>query len=306
VKILISRMSAMGDVICTMGAAGSLRQGLPEAEIHWAVDPRFAPLVERCRHVDRVIPLRPKPAELRRFWREAEPYDAALDLQGLLKSALVIAGVKAGRKLGYHWQREGARLFSSPVMPDPSSHHVVDQYIDVARELGGADGPTDFGLTPTEQDLAAARELMPSGDAPWVIFNAGAGWAAKRWSPAQYAALANALSADGAVCAFIGAKDGLEAMAEVKAAGAHQVVDLIGKTSLGSLTGLISLAALHVGGDTGSTHMAAALGRPAIGLFTQTRPERCCPYGQFSHCATLDPDEVTAMARGILGSIRAR
>jgi lipopolysaccharide heptosyltransferase I len=300
-KVLISRLSSMGDVVCTMGAAGSIRQAVPEAEIHWAVDPRFAALVERCRHVDRVIRIKPGLAAYRAFWKSAELYDAALDLQGLLKSALVIAGVKAERKLGFHWQREGARLFSAPVLPDPSSLHVVDQYIDVARAIGGEESPADFGLVPSAEDIEQARELaLEAAGRPWAVLNAGAGWAAKRWSPASYAHAANAIHEAGGAAVFIGAEDGRQAFQEVREAGAEHAVDLIGRTNLGQLVGLISQAALHIGGDTGSSHIAAALGRPCIGLYTQTRPERCCPYGQIHRCRSLDPVRVSEQAAGII------
>ena len=67
------------------------------------------------------------------------------------------------------------------------------------------------------------------------------------------------------------------------------------------LVALVGMADLHVAGDTGSTHLAAALGRPCIGLYTLTRPERCCPYGQITTSRSIDRDDVIKQALQILG-----
>src|SRR5205085_3151537 len=92
-------------------------------------------------------------------------YDAALDLQGLLKSAWPIAKSRAKRKFGYHWQREASWLFSQRVLPDPTSFHVVDQYVDVARAAGGVMERADFRFAPSTDALQSVRERLR--EAPW-------------------------------------------------------------------------------------------------------------------------------------------
>jgi hypothetical protein len=81
-------------------------------------------------------------------------------MQGLSKSGLVVARARAGKKLGYHWQRELAPLFSAPVKPDPSSLHVVDQYVDVARAAGAECDRADFGMQPSEEEQAQMQEAQ--------------------------------------------------------------------------------------------------------------------------------------------------
>ena len=71
---------------------------------------------------------------------------------------------------------------------------------------------------------------------------------------------------------------------DIGAAVEGDYVDLTGKTTVAELIAVISLAEAHVGGDTGSTHIAAGLAVPAIGLYSATRPERSCPYGQIDRC----------------------
>jgi ADP-heptose:LPS heptosyltransferase len=303
-RILIARLSSLGDVVCGLPVAVALREAFPGSEIFWAVDPRFAGIPLCCTAIDQTILIR-KPNELDPF----RPFDVAIDLQGLLKSALLVARSGARIRVGYHWQREGARLFSRPVLPDPTSVHIVDQYVDVARGLGATMTTARFGLKAVAEDLEDIRRLLAERDIDssrlegrFVVLNAGAGWASKRWPPASFAAVANGLRERGLHAVFIGAGEADQAVfREVVAAGASEAVSLLGKTTVRELVALLTLAYAHIGGDTGSTHLAAALGVPAIGLYSITRPERSCPYGQIDRClyspvglSEIAPEEVLA------------
>ena len=285
-RILVSRLSSLGDVVCTLPAAGALKAGIPDAEIVWAVDARFRGIVELCKNVDHIVDWPRRPQAWRKAASELGEFDVALDLQGLLKSASVVALVRAGRKLGYHWRREFAWMFTQAVKPDRTSLHVVDQYVDVARAAGGVADAAEFGLVPNQADVARVRAMVV-GDR-LVICNAGAGWASKRWPAKSFAQLANRLAAAGATVAFIGAEPDRSVFDEVRGHGCGAAIDLIGKTSVKELVALVSLAKAHVGGDTGSSHIAAALGVPAISMYSVTRPERTGPYGQ-RHRALYDP-----------------
>ena len=286
-KILISRLSALGDTVCTLPVATALKKSFPDCHITWVVDGRFAGIVECCDSVDEIVKCRPS-FSLSSLPTFTEPFDLALDMQGLSKSAVIVGRAKAARKLGYHWQREIAPLFSQRVLPDPTSLHVVDQYVDVARAAGATANFAEFGLVPKDDDRAKMKELLAENGiaGPYVVMNAGAGWATKRWSPAHFATLIEMLAAKGIQCALIGGKASadIEAASEVVASCPVPVANLLGKTSVRELVALISLSNAHVGGDTGSTHVAAALGVPAIGLYSITKPARSCPYGQFYRC----------------------
>ena len=121
--------------MCSLPAAVALKNAFPHCSISWIVDQRFASVVQCCTAVNTIIEGRGSLSKS--MWPElAEPFDCALDLQGLFKSAWPVHLAKSPTKLGYHWQREGAFLFSQRVLPDPSSFHIVDQYVDVARAAG--------------------------------------------------------------------------------------------------------------------------------------------------------------------------
>ena len=286
-RFLISRLSSLGDVVCSLPAAAALKKGVPDAEVTWVVDKRFAAIVEACSAVDRVVVRQKGSAPI-----DGE-YEAALDLQGLLKSAWVIARVKAEKKVGYHWQREGSALFSQRVLPDPTSLHVVDQYVDVARAVGGEADRAEFLLAPSAEATESVKQKL-TGE-PFVVINPGAAWASKRYPPASIATLIDALPVSTVLIGANGETGGEEAAALAK----KPTLNLTGQTSIAELIALLNLSKAHVGGDTGSSHIAAALGIPAIGLYSSTRPERSCPYGQIDRClynpeglAKITPGEV--------------
>lgn len=300
-RFLISRLSAMGDVVCTSPAAALLRRTFPESRIEWIVDKRFAGIVECVPSVDQIHIAPKKIKDYKPFWKQLGEFDVAFDLQGLAKSGLAMAGVKAERKLGFHWQREGAALFSQPIKPDPTSHHVVDQYVDVVRSICVETHEAVFDLTPHPYDLQRFREEVDE-DRPLVLFTPGAGWATKRWPPSHFVQLAQDLLNRDIQVGFLGAPSEKEAFRDIKAELANQVHDWVGRTSVKELVALISLASAHVGGDTGNSHIAAALGIPAIGLYSITPPERSCPYGMREYClynpislAEIKPDEALQM-----------
>ncbi|HJP83979.1 MAG TPA: glycosyltransferase family 9 protein [Fimbriimonadaceae bacterium] len=283
-RFLISRLSSLGDVVCSLPAASALKAAFPDCEVTWVVDPRFTGVVRSCSHVDSIVEA--KPAAKSSTWPTFEgEFDAALDLQGLLKSALGIKNAKAKEKLGYHWQREGSWLFSGAVRPDPSSLHIVDQYVDVARAAGGVADRADFGMSPTAeaQEWLATRADLPE---KYIVLNAGAGWVTKRWPADSFARLIEKLADAGWRCVLIGgpAAADREVAEEIKRTCRAEFVGWVGQTNVEQLIAVISRASAHVGGDTGSSHLAAALNIPAIGLYSITRPVRSCPYGQIERC----------------------
>lgn len=300
-RYLIVRMSSLGDVVHTLPVASAIKSMDGEAEIVWAASRHYAPLVRLCPHVDETVVMKQS------FWKNVPlvkslgRFDVALDMQGLFKTGWITLHADAGRKLGYHWQREGSGLFSSPVKPDPSSHHVVDQYLDVVRALGAKAATADFALKPDEAETSKMRQLLDElgrdGSRQLVLVNPSSARTVKRWAPASMAHAVRILHDAGFQVGFIGTSGDEWALKEVEGEGLPPVLSLLGRTTVSELVALISLSQAHVGGDTGSTHIAAALGIPAYSVYTATRPERSCPYGQIHRCLTTDPVELTDLMK---------
>lgn len=308
-RFLIVRLSALGDTVCSLPAAVAIKCAFPGAEISWVVDQRFKGAVECCRSVDKIIAVPKK--KLKEHLKDVgtEPYEAVLDLQGLLKSALFAHAASSELKLGYHWMREGAWLFTQRVLPDPTSVHVVDQYVDVARAAGGKADRAFFDLHPHFDDLEMVQQKLRSrgiGER-FIVLNAGAGWASKRWPARSFAKLADMLALAHLQTVFLGSLADKAVFEEIQSHGAKDAASMIGETNVRELIALISLATLHVGGDTGSTHISAALGKPSIGLYSLTRPERTGPYGQIGNCVydsrSLASIEVETVFGMILGAL---
>ncbi|HWD41269.1 MAG TPA: glycosyltransferase family 9 protein [Fimbriimonas sp.] len=309
-RFLISRLSALGDTVCSLPAAVALKGRFPDCHITWVVDPRFAGIVECCSAVDEIYRYKPKVGQ----WPKIDgPFDVAMDLQGLAKSSLPVLFAKAKQKVGYHWQREGAGLASSAVLPDPTSFHVVDQYVDVARSVGAVADRAAFGLVPKQEDILSVRaKLKQNGiSGRFVVLNAGAGWATKRWPATHFARLADLIHGEGVPCVLVGggADADRAAAEEVTGRADNAPVNLLGQTSVRELVALIRLASAHIGGDTGSSHIAAALDVPAIGLYGITNPRRSCPYGQIERCHyeplgldRIRPEDVFESVRQVLAA----
>jgi ADP-heptose:LPS heptosyltransferase len=146
----------------------------------------------------------------------------------------------------------------------------------------------EFNLLPQIEDRIQMTDMLKSEgvNGPFVVMNAGAGWITKRWPPLHFAVLNDLLAEKGIQTVLIGgkAKGDIDAAQAVFSNCTQPTINLLGKTNIKQLISLISLSNAHIGGDTGSTHIAAALGTPAVGLYSITKPIRSCPYGQIDKC----------------------
>ena len=308
-RLLIVKLSSLGDVVQALPVATALREAFPALHLSWAVEARCAPLLHQQGVVDRVIEFpRLEWAAVDRHWPAAlraplaavrrAGCDAVLDLQGLLKSALLALAAGAPLRLGVPPQREGARFVARAVPMPAGRHHMVDTYLAAARALGAAPGAVRFGLRVDAAAAAAVtRRLEAAGiaeTARLIVVHPSASRVAKAWALERWAAVIAALAGDGAVVLVGGAEHRAD-HAALQAAGGV-ALDLTGATTLLELTALLARAALHLAPDTGTLHLAAALGRPAIGVYGPTPPWRLGPWGQpdnalagAASCATTCP-----------------
>ncbi len=294
-RVLIVRVGAMGDVLHALPAVAALRRARPGWEIGWVVDPRWAPLladgdaaagphVTRLHLADTKLwkagPLRWKTlrsiARLRRELRVAR-YDLAVDLQGTLRSA-VIARMSGAREIsGYADPREraAARLYRTPVPREGA--HVVLQGLHLLAAATGV--PLEAG--PVQLPRAGWAEAWAEGEAvlarPLLVLGAGAGWGAKQWPAERFGELAGRMRGRGFDVAVNAPRaDDVAAAAVVASSGgaARLVV-----CNVAGLVALLRRTDLFVGGDSGPTHLAAALGVPVVALFGPTDPARNGPWG---------------------------
>ena len=302
-SLLIVRLSAMGDIIHTLPAAIALRQAFPNATLGWLVEERWAELLCTLRHprsghrnpqrplVDRVHTV--NTAEWRHAlfsfntWQQmavglshlrGTQYDAAIDFQGAIRSALLSRWSGAPVVYGSSQPRENAAsiFYTRKVMT--AGAHVVEQALSLARAITPTPAPTELQVEfPIDPDAEQAMAGLLASAKDFAILNPGAGWGAKRWPAERFGQVAQELAKDG-LCSLVNYGPGEEELAvavESASAGAARKVSC----SVAELITLTRRARLFIGGDTGPMHMAAALKIPVVAIFGPTNPARNGPFG---------------------------
>ena len=315
-RVLVVRLSAMGDVIHGMPAIAALRRERPNLQIGWLVEQRWMELL--CAHPpERLQPrseLKPlvdwvhvsdfkewrKGLSSGTTWLEmrscmhevrAMGYHIALDLQGAIRSAMAARLSGAKSRVGSAEPREApARRFYTTIVPAQGAH-VVEQTLSLASVVAGAELTYEPPLFPQDPatEAWADRFCTSSGFAPLAILNPGAGWGAKCWPAESYGAVAKALADRGmAVMVNYGPEE--ESLAVSVREASEQTARPV-KCSVSQLIALTRRSSLFVGGDTGPMHLAAALGVPVVALFGPTRPDRNGPFATRS-IVLRNPDSV--------------
>jgi heptosyltransferase-1 len=309
-RILVVRLSAVGDCVHAIPAVRALRAALPDSHIAWAVDDRAAPLLTGMTEVNEflVMPRRAlrgasrltrwrRLAAFRRQLRQRD-FTAAVDFQGLAKSALTAYLSGAPLRVGFP-RGEGSREFawalynSRPDIPD-SAVHVSEKCLRLLVPLGVSPAvplpePRLPGHPAAAERVAAALAGLGLDEKPFAVLNPGAGWSTKLWPAGHYAQLAAGLRGKLGIevlVSWFGPSEERLAAGICAGSGARPAP----RTDLPELTELLRRATLFVGSDTGPTHIAAALGVPTVALFGAADPMRNRPLGRRVAilCAGLD------------------
>ena len=296
----------MGDVLHALPAISALRKMHPAWKIDWAIEPQWLPLLSaepenaapgaertEARPVVDQIHLVPaknwgrKPlasdtwAGIRalRADLQAGRYDAVLDLQGSLKSAVVARLSGCKRVIGEAKPRELPARWLSTERVETVGTHVIDQAVELASAVCG-----DL-LTPVMPSVPVDAEAEEWCDQfqeirtwkPVILVHPGGGWGAKRWPVERYGVVVEEFGRRGAVV-LVNAGPGEEELAAsvVAAASGHGSVVI---SSLEQLIALTKRVSLVIGGDTGPLHLACSLGKPVVGIYGPTDPKRNGPYG---------------------------
>ncbi|HEX5474468.1 MAG TPA: glycosyltransferase family 9 protein [Vicinamibacterales bacterium] len=281
-NILVVRLGALGDVVHAIPAVAALRRAFPSARIDWLVEARHRPMVDLVTAIDSsVVVSRPTLAG----WSQAVAalravrYDTALDLQGLLKSALLARASGASRVVGFsiwHLREKSARPFYSDAQPVEGGH-VISKNLRLLRAVGVETQTIEFPIAPVDSDaLERLRERL--GGRGFVLINPGAAWPNKRWLPERFGALAAFLRDVRGLVPVVLWGPGEETLADRIVAESSGAAMPAPPTTIPDIVALARAAALVVSGDTGPLHIATAVGTPTVSLFGPTDPVRNGPY----------------------------
>ncbi len=283
-RILLIRMSALGDVLFALETLASLKKERPDLRVDYLVDDRFAGLLANHPQIDRLItfPRHSLPALPGYFARlRKRRYAALLDLHGILKSSMAVFAARAERKIGYAppGAREGSQRFyhQAVELPSPLPHRAERGYY-LLRALGLQAEPAHAVLAEGEapaglwSDSPGARVVLHPGTSSFAAF--------KRWPPERFADLAGRLCAQGHQVR-ISHGPGEETLARQVQAGAKN-----SRLFNGGEGGLLALAAAYreadlvIAADTGPLHIAASTGTKVIALFGPKDTDLYGPRGE--------------------------
>jgi lipopolysaccharide heptosyltransferase I len=311
-NILLVRLGALGDVVHAIPVAAALRRAFPSARIDWLVSARHRPILDLVPVIDRRLALdgaRSAGAAILVAMRELRRsrYDVAIDLQGLLKSAVLARSSRARRVLGFattYLREKLARPFYTDAydpgcsdLYDPrETRHVVQINLGLLELLGLFPGVPEFPIERAESAIAADIARLAGGR--YALLNPGAHWPNKRWPPARLGRVAAALrQRHGLLSVALWGGEGERQLAEDVVAHAEGAAIVSPQASIADLVELARGATLMVSGDTGPAHIAAAVGTPVVGIFGPTRPSRNGPWS---------PDDVTVSRHAVCQCHHAR
>lgn len=287
-KILLVRVSSLGDVVHNMPIVADILRHYPDAVIDWVVEEGYTSLVRLNPNVRKVIPFALRRwrksllaartrAEIRQFRQQlrSESYDFVFDTQGLVKTGLIMRAAHlapGGKRVGLANGTEGSgyegvsRIFHTLSVPvPPRTHAVLRGRLVAATALGyGIDSPADFGLQAPGLVNAARPAWLP--DQPFAAFFHGTARAAKKWAPANWVRLGKHLAARGMPVLLAWGNEDEKTSAQQLAAELPNA-RVLPKLPMMEAVVLAQQAALAVGVDTGLTHIAAAFNRPTVELY---------------------------------------
>lgn len=316
-RILIVRLSALGDIVHAMPVLSALLRQWPAARVDWLVEEAYAPILSLAAGLHRRVIVRGRTGRetadsisfagalgLARAaaYLRSQHYDAALDLQGLIKSAVWARLSGARRVIGFdraHLREPHAALLYTETVVPQEAPHVIRKNLSILKALGlqAPDVASGFLSAGALAKTVSRTDLPPNpvagaaiddaiaaagGARRYIVLNPGAAWPNKRWPADRFGALALALLERQGLRSLVTwgpAERDLATAVCRESSGAAQPAP---PTSIAGLAVLMRDAALVVSGDTGPLHIAAAMGAPIVGLYGPTWPERNGPW---------DPDD---------------
>ncbi|MEP6686304.1 MAG: glycosyltransferase family 9 protein [Verrucomicrobiota bacterium] len=272
-RILIIKPSSLGDVVHTLPAVACIRKAYPKAEITWLINPEWAPVLRGNKSIDHVH-IFPRgqlsgfdmPGSLLPWLRKTRTLqpDAALDFQGLLRSALIGRISKARDVYGMSDAREGARLFYDHVVKVNRREHAVERYLKLAKSFGAEiERPLNFSL-PTGDPMPRFDESIP-----YVLLHPFARGRRKSLPDSAVESFCHAFAPVRVV---------LAGRTERTFSVPENCISLLNQTSILQLIWLIRAARFTVSVDSGPMHIAAAISDRLVSIHTWSDPRKIGPY----------------------------
>jgi len=283
-RFLLVRLGSLGDIVHTFPAVAALRKAFPEAEIVWLTHPRWVALVSAGGLASEIWGVDSR--DLRSVRQvigkvRARRWDAAIDYQGLWKSAFLPFFGGVGKRIGF--SSATIREFGVPILYSDRvvcrATHIAEQNGELSLRGGSEIATSDVALRVEESDeTRVCSDLRQAGIESYVVLSPGGGWRAKCWPAERFGELCRKIRAEIGLPCVINYGPGEDTLAEEVRGASGDANPLLYDGELGALMALLRGARCIVGGDTGPLHLAIALGTRAVALFGPTDPARNGPY----------------------------
>lgn len=302
-KILIVKLSAIGDVIYTLPALNVLRRAYPAAHITWIVEEAAFPIIQGHTALDRIILSKRKtwikdffdPRKRTRALKEActffkdirdTRYDMVIDFHQLMKSGILVLLARADRKIGFDrgmaHMEESQIFLTEKIAPVSMEIHALKRNLMLLDAIGIPLKNIEYRISITRDDKKNALSLVQDSGIKdrFVVLNPIAKWDTKLWQDNKWARLADCLIREYDIpVIFTGGPDDYSLVETILDMMEEKAGNLAGRTSLKSLAALYGMAKMVITTDTGPMHLAAAIETPVIALFGPTAPWRTGPFG---------------------------
>ena len=289
-KILIVKLSSIGDVVHTLPALAAIRRALPDAEIAWAVEKSSAEILRGNQLIDNLIEVDTR--SLRRGGKVIEEilidatrqlrqlrrhkFDIALDFQGLLKSASIIKLAKAEKRFGFSKQnlREPASRFLLTDTVDVAKQtHIIRKNLALAEKALNISVPEtnyEFPIDTDETHRREAEKIIEQTGENYALLNPAGGWTTKLWAAEKFGALADKLWEENNLVSIVTTAPNEIELAKTVLQNSRSGKVTLAQPSLKGFYELAKRARIYIGGDTAPTHLAVAANAPVIGIFGPT------------------------------------
>ena len=309
-RLLIVRLSSLGDIVHALPVAAALRAALPSLHLAWLVDERWRALVEQFQGIDAVLSvprggwsgIRKGIARVR-----SERFDCVVDVQGLYKSAALAWLSGAPVRVGFDSaaaREGGAAMFYNRRVRPPHAHRI-EKNLALAAALAAipAPPPQDFRSQfplriPAPVQSSVEQRLREHGVSSYFMLSPGGGWLSKCWPAQRFGQLHRRLAARLGYGGIVSYGPGESAMADAVRDAAGSPAPLLLALDLPQLMAALSGAQFFIGGDTGPLHLSVALGTPVVGLYGPTDPVQTGPYSREDIVVRNASPEETTYSRG--------
>jgi len=284
-KFLVVRLGSLGDIVHAFPAVSGLRESFPNAEIIWLTHPKWEFLVKTSGLATEVWTVDTRNwSNVRGILARIRKhrFEAAIDYQGLWKSAAIPFLARIPRRIGFSSEtiREaGVPILYTERVKVSAEKHVADQNAQLSTRAGARVSAGDVKLrVPEDDEQVVQARIAQDGTDEYIVLSPGGGWRSKCWPGERYGLLAETILEQFGLRSVINVGPGEENLCAkvMQAAGKSQPIQFMG--SLGQLMALLKNASGVVAGDTGPLHLADALGTRVVAIFGPTDPARNGPY----------------------------